>query len=163
LPEVTDGVAEWESTWTTAAAADHGTVTGASGRTAPDALVGHAWPAIFSCVADATTESGIPVVEGMLALVHLEHHVRLVTAADAGAGTWSLAAGTRLAITAHCDEVADTEMGRVVLVRAEIRDAAADAGEDGEGNLVATLFERFAIRGRNGDTPAQVNTTPLPT
>ena len=167
LPEVTDGVAEWESTWTTAAAADHGTVTGASGRTAPDALVGHAWPAIFSCVADATTESGIPVVEGMLALVHLEHHVRLVTAADADnaaeAGPSLLADGTRLAITAHCDEVADTEMGRVVLVRAEIRDAAADAGEDGEGNLVATLSERFAIRGRNGDTPAQVNTTPLPT
>lgn len=159
LPEVVDGVAEWESVWTTAAAADHGAVTGADSRTAPDALVGHAWPAIFAAVADATTESGVPVVEGMLALVHLEHHIRMV--ADAGAdGSGLPADGTRLAITAHADDVADTEMGRVVVVRAEIRDASAAAGES---SLVATLSERFAIRGRNGDTPAQVNTVPLPT
>ena len=61
LPEINDGVAEWESVWTTAAAADHGAVTGSNSRTAPDALVGHAWPAIFAAVADATTESGVPV------------------------------------------------------------------------------------------------------
>src|SRR5699024_9609576 len=98
---------------------DHGAVTGSNSRTAPDALVGHAWPAIFAAVADATTESGVPVVEGMLALVHLEHHVRLVTAADAAnaeaAGPSLLADGTSLAITAHADDVADTEMGRVVV------------------------------------------------
>ena len=167
LPEINDGVAEWESVWTTAAAADHGAVTGSNSRTAPDALVGHAWPAIFAAVADATTESGVPVVEGMLALVHLEHHVKLVSAADAdnaeAAGPSLLADGTRLAVTAHADDVADTEMGRVVVVRAEIRDADAEAGAEGDDNLIATLSERFAIRGRNGDTPAQVNTVPLPT
>lgn len=171
LPEVVDGVASCESTWTTAGAADHGAVTGAGPRTAPDALVGHAWPAIFAAVAEATTDAGVPVVEGMLALVHLEHHIRLVSAAGASAaaeaGPALLADATRLAITAHCDDVSDTEMGRVVVVRAEIRDADASAGADAGAGAgvepIAVLTERFAIRGRNGDQAARVNTVPLPT
>ncbi|MEJ5919302.1 fatty acid synthase subunit beta domain-containing protein [Corynebacterium sp. H78] len=146
LPEVVDGVATWETTWTATGAADHDAVTGATQATAPDALVGLAWPAIFSAVSSAKTETGIDVVEGMLALVHLEHHIRMAQELPAD--------GTALTITAHTDDVSDTEMGRVVVVRAEINDA---------NGLVATLSERFAIRGRNGNSTALVNTVPLPT
>lgn len=161
LPQVDDNIAYWESTWTASGAADHDSVTGATTSTAPDALVGHAWPAIFASVAKAQTESGIDVVEGMLALVHLEHHIRLAGQLPAD--------GTVMAITSHVDDVADTEMGRVVVVRAEIRAkgvrVAGDSGRHAanEDQLIATLSERFAIRGRNGSSTALVNTVPLPT
>ncbi len=150
LPEITDGIATWTSTWSTADTADYDTVTGANGATAPDVLVGYAWPAIFASVAAATTEDGIDVVEGMLSLVHLEHHVKLLGDLPAD--------GEVLTVTAHCDEVADTEMGRLVVVRAEV------SGElNGVDRDVATLSERFAIRGRNGAHTAKTNTTPFPT
>ncbi len=149
LAEVVDGVATWTSEWNPLDAADYDAVTsapGTKGETAPDILVGHAWPAIFSAVASARTSSGDDVVEGMLALVHLEHHIRLIDGLPKAA--------TTLSVTAHVDEVVDTDLGRIVVVRAEIA--------DGE-RQVATLSERFAIRGRNGSETARTNTVPFPT
>lgn len=149
LAEVTDGVATWQSQWNPLDAADYDAVTaapGTKGETAPDILVGHAWPAIFSAVSGATTESGAEVVEGMLALVHLEHHIRMLGDLPEQQ--------TTLTVTAHVDEVVDTDLGRVVVIRAEIADGERE---------VATLSERFAIRGRNGSETAKTNTVPFPT
>ena len=151
LANIVDGVAEWESVWDPMAMADYDAVTIAaagdeSQATVPDALVGHAWPAIFAAVAQARTETGIDVVEGMLALVHLEHHIRMIGALPQET--------TTLRISARVDEVVDTDLGRLVVVRAEVRDG---------GTLLATLSERFAIRGRNGGETARTNTVPFPT
>ncbi|AWB82546.1 3-oxoacyl-ACP synthase [Corynebacterium yudongzhengii] len=101
-------------------------------RTAPDVLVGKAWPAIFSAVAHAEIPGrpGQKVVEGMLNLVHLSHRIELTGEITPG----------KLDITAEATEVSDTPAGRVVEVIATIR------GE----NAQARLQERFAIRGRTG-------------
>lgn len=151
LADVVDGVAVWDSAWDPMAVADYDAVTiaaagGERQETVPDVLVGHAWPAIFAAVAQARTETGIDVVEGMLALVHLEHHIRLL-------GTLPQKE-TTLRVSARIDEVVDTDLGRVIVVRAEIRDG---------GHVIATLSERFAIRGRNGAATAKTNTVPFPT
>ena len=169
LVPVTNDVAQCTSMWNPIDAADYDAVTdmgtGVAAHTAPDVLVGHAWPAIFSAVAEARTADGVEVVEGMLSLVHLEHHIRMVSELPKEA--------TELVITAHVDEVSDTDLGRIVVVRAEIRDTAADANaaadsagaaaDDFDSSLIATLSERFAIRGRNGNATAQTNTVPFPT
>ena len=151
LADVVDGVAVWESAWDLMAVADYDAVTVAAAdddarATVPDVLVGHAWPAIFAAIAQARTEHGIDVVEGMLSLVHLEHHIRMFGALPQE--------NTTLRSSARVDEVVDTDLGRVVVVRAEIHN-----GDE----LLATLSERFAIRGRNGGQTARTNTVPLPT
>ncbi|MDO4911772.1 MAG: DUF1729 domain-containing protein [Corynebacterium sp.] len=97
---------------------------------APDVLVGYAWPAIFAAVKN----SG--VVEGMLDLVHLEHQIELDAALPEP--------GTELSIAAKTEAVADTDLGRVILVTATI---------EAEGTSLARLTERFAIRGRAGQEP----------
>ncbi|MDO4909377.1 MAG: DUF1729 domain-containing protein [Corynebacterium sp.] len=130
-----------EGTFTTtfngAQAADYAAVTAgmlgsdlAPAGLAPDVLVGYAWPAIFAAVKN----SG--VVEGMLDLVHLEHQIDLDAALPK--------AGTELSIAAKTEAVADTDLGRVILVTATI---------EAEGQSLARLTERFAIRGRSGNEP----------
>ena len=47
----------------------------------------------------------------------------------------------------------DTNIGRLILVRAEI---------DADGTRLATLSERFAIRGRRGTSTARTNSSALP-
>ena len=44
----------------------------------PDALVGRCWPAVFAAIGSAVTDTGFPVVEGLLSLVHLDHAAHLV-------------------------------------------------------------------------------------
>ena len=46
--------------------------------TVPDALVGLCWPAVFATIGAAVTEAGVPVVEGLLSLVHLDHAAHLL-------------------------------------------------------------------------------------
>ncbi|MFZ0139962.1 MAG: fatty acid synthase subunit beta domain-containing protein, partial [Aeromicrobium sp.] len=138
-PSVEDGLATVDVTWDPDLVADHAGVVGVDGRTdgttgVPDVLVGLAWPAVFAAVADSTTADGHPVVEGMLDLVHLDHAV------DVTAGLPQTT--TELSITASTASVADTDMGRVVTV-----DVVINAG----GRHLATLVERFAVRGRPGD------------
>lgn len=171
--------AEWTTTFTAAHSAQYQRVTSAAlprgvhaHGPAPDVLVGLAWPAIFSAVRHAhlpatqpaDSGSGAPdtrhsrsVVEGMLSLVHLEHHLTMGERSTENPAEQQLPApGTALKVTAHTDQVEDTDMGRLIVVRATITNAAT-------GQPVATLAERFVIRGRAGEATARTNTSILPT
>ena len=99
----------------------------------PDVLVGLAWPSVFAVLGEATTSHGIPVIEGMLDLVHLDHAIALN-------GTLPVAPSA-LTISSVIDSIEDTGFGRVVAVDVTV---SAASGE------IATLRERFAIRGRTG-------------
>ncbi|WP_074021009.1 fatty acid synthase subunit beta domain-containing protein, partial [Mycobacterium intracellulare] len=141
MPPVTDGTATVTVDWDPERVADHTGVTATFGEplapsltTVPDALVGPCWPAVFSAIGSAVTDTGIPVVEGLLSLVHLDHAAHMVGALPKSPA--------QLTITATALAAADTDMGRVVPVSVTI------AGADGE--VIATLDERFAILGRTG-------------
>ena len=127
--------------WDPERVADHTGVTATFGAplaptlsTVPDALVGRCWPAVFAAIGAATTESGFPVIEGLLSLVHLDHAIQLLKPLPRN--------HTRLVITATSGAAVDTEVGRVVPVTVNISDAG--------GTVYAVLEERFAIRGRTG-------------
>ncbi|WP_407686104.1 fatty acid synthase subunit beta domain-containing protein [Mycobacterium sp. HUMS_1102779] len=141
LPAVVDGTATVAVDWDPERVADHTGVTAIFGEplaptltTVPDALVGPCWPAVFAAVGAATTDTGVPVVEGLLSLVHLDHAARLVGPLPADRA--------QLVVTATASPAVDTDMGRVVGVSVSI----ATAG----GEVIATLDERFAILGRTG-------------
>ncbi len=144
LPPVTDGTATVTVDWDPERVADHTGVTATFGESlapsltaVPDALVGLCWPAVFAAIGSAVTDAGVPVVEGLLSLVHLDHAARVV------GGLPRVPA--QLTITATASLAFDTDMGRVVPVSVTIRDAAGAAGD-----VIATLEERFAILGRTG-------------
>ncbi len=127
--------------WDPDRVADHTGVTATFGAplaptlsTVPDALVGRCWPAVFAAIGGATTESGFPVVEGLLSLVHLDHAARLLKPLPRHQ--------TELIVTATASAAVDTEVGRVVPVTVNISDVG--------GAVLAVLEERFAIRGRTG-------------
>ncbi|MCQ9370865.1 DUF1729 domain-containing protein [Corynebacterium sp. 35RC1] len=150
LGEMRDGQAHWRTTITAADIADYNSVTAgylpsdlATRGTAPDVLVGKAWPAIFNAVRHA---QGGKVVEGMLSLVHLEHHITMLRELE-------LQGEHTLEVTARAEEVTDTTIGRIVVIRAEI---------SMDGTPLAKLSERMAIRGRRGDAVARTNTSALP-
>lgn len=141
LPPVTDGVARVTVDWDPEKVADHTGVTATFGEplapsltTVPDALVGRCWPAVFAAIGSAVTDTGVPVVEGLLNLVHLDHAVRMVDTLPA--------THAQLTITATALKALDTEVGRVVAVSVTV------AGPDSEA--IAVLEERFAILGRTG-------------
>ncbi len=141
LPPVYAGTATATAQWDPAEVADHTGVTATFGaplaptRTVvPDALVGKCWPAVFAAVGSAATDTGIPVVEGLLSLVHLDHAARLLGPLPKTA--------TSLVITATVRSVTDTGIGRAVPVSVTIADSS--------GTVLARLRERFAIRGRTG-------------
>ncbi|MHA2789700.1 fatty acid synthase subunit beta domain-containing protein [Corynebacterium sp. S7] len=150
LAPISDGIATWTTSLTRHDRADYDNVTAgylpAAAGGAPDVLVGKAWPAVFAAVADAKIPGTQDLaVEGMLSLVHLEHHLTMLAPLPEE--------DVELTITAHTDEVADTGLGRVVVVRAEI---------SADGEELATLSERFAIRGRAGKATATTNSSALP-
>lgn len=141
LPVVTDNVATVTADWDPEEVADHTGVTATFGAPlapgltlVPDALVGRCWPAVFSVIGAAITDDGIPVVEGLLSLVHLDHAAHLLAPMPAERA--------ELTVTATASAAVDTEVGRVVPVSVSITDA--------EGTELARLEERFAIRGRSG-------------
>lgn len=141
LPPVRDGAANVTVAWNPEQVADHTGVTATFGAplapglsTVPDALVGRCWPAVFAAIGSATTDAGFPVVEGLLSLVHLDHAAHLHAALPADPA--------ELTVTATASAAIDTEVGRVVPVSVTV--SAAD------GTVLATLEERFAIRGRTG-------------
>ncbi|WP_238473626.1 type I polyketide synthase [Nocardioides cavernaquae] len=120
------GVARWEPT----TGAEHAAATAAGGpatAVVPDALVGLVWPSVFGALAQRPD-----VVEGMLDLVHLDHALIGSVPVDA----------TDLDVDVQIRSVVDTEVGRVVTVDVDVA--------TGSGEPVATLVERFAIRGRTG-------------
>ncbi|BAX93677.1 type I polyketide synthase [Mycobacterium shigaense] len=141
LPTVTDGTTTVTVDWDPERVADHTGVTATFGErlapsltTVPDALVGHCWPAVFATIGAAVTEAGVPVVEGLLSLVHLDHAAHLV-------GTLP-AEPAQLTVTATAAAAIDTDLGRVVPVSVTV------TGPDGVA--IAALAERFAILGRTG-------------
>jgi fatty acid synthase len=137
LPAVAGGVAALTVPWSGDLLADHAGVT--SGTTAdlvPDALVGLAWPAVFAVIGAARTVAGEPVVEGMLDLVHLDHAVDV---------TGTPTDGADLAVRASVRSVEATDLGRVVTVDVTLAEGEA---------TVATLVERFCVRGRPGAADA---------
>ncbi|MEU6563907.1 fatty acid synthase subunit beta domain-containing protein [Nocardia nova] len=155
LPEIrsTDGthVAHVNLAWTPDMIADHAGVTGSGlpaglstiGRRVPDVLVGACWPAVFAVLgasrAEGANGSVSSVIEGMLDLVHLDHRVDLVRELPSDPAV--------LSVRAESGSVVDTDLGRVVEVRVTVG-VMRDHGL--ETPTVATLVERFAIRGRNG-------------
>ncbi|MCZ8378690.1 DUF1729 domain-containing protein [Mycobacterium sp. CPCC 205372] len=141
LPPVSGGSATVTVGWDPEQVADHTGVTATFGAplaptltVVPDALVGRCWPAVFAAVGSAATESGFPVVEGLLSLVHLDHAARLEAPLPTEVA--------ELTVTATASVATDTEVGRVVPVAVTVTTA--------DGTVVATLEERFAIRGRTG-------------
>lgn len=119
-----------------------------SATVSPDVLVGPAWPATFAVLAGAHTQSGEPVVEGFLDLVHLEHALSLKPV------TWELlrasaapgSAPLDLRYTAELEEVRDTPSGRLIDVS-----VAVTVAVHGEEHEFAQMHERFLITGRRGD------------
>src|ERR1700744_980724 len=145
LPAVSDGTATATVDWDPERVADHTGVTATFGErlapsltTVPDALVGLCWPAVFSAIGSAVTDAGVPVVEGLLSLVHLDHAAHLVAALPS--------VPAELIVTATASVATDTEVGRVVPISVTV--ASADR------TVLATMEERFAIRGRTG--PAEL-------
>ncbi len=140
LPEVVDGTAVTTADWSPELVADHIGVTSPTRRRrgdqltdpqevgVPDTLVGLAWPAVFACIG---------AIEGLLDLVHLDHRIELGGSLPTGT--------TRLAIAAERAGVSHTTAGQVIGVDVRISDGEV---------LVATLHERFMVRGRTG--PAEL-------
>lgn len=141
LPPVIDGTATVSVDWDPERVADHTGVTATFGEplapslnTVPDALVGPCWPAVFAAIGVAVTETGVPVVEGLLSLVHLDHAAHVMGALPG--------VPVELTVSATASVAVDTDMGRVVSVSVTITGA--------DGAVIATLEERFAILGRTG-------------
>ncbi len=108
----------------------------------PDVLVGPCWPAIYTALGTGRIANDYPVIEGLLNAVHLDHLVDLrVPLAE-------LANGRRIDVTSRCASIAESASGRIVTVELELYS---------EKQLVATMVERFAIRGRQSGT-----NTPVP-
>ena len=145
LPELIGGSTTVTVDWDPERVADHTGVTATFGSplaptlsTVPDALVGRCWPAVFAAIGDAVTDTGFPVVEGLLSLVHLDHAARLLKPLPRNPA--------QLFVTATSSVAVDTEVGRVVPITVNVSDAT--------GAVLAVLEERFAIRGRTG--PAEL-------
>ncbi|GAB7148362.1 type I polyketide synthase [Mycobacterium riyadhense] len=141
LPPVKDGTATLAVNWDPERVADHTGVTATFGEplapsltTVPDALVGPCWPAVFAAIGSAVTDAGVPVLEGLLSLVHLDHAAHVVGKLPTDP--------TQLTVVATASAATDTDMGRVVPVSVTV------TGPDGA--VIATLDERFAILGRTG-------------
>ncbi|MGB9227211.1 fatty acid synthase subunit beta domain-containing protein, partial [Mycobacterium sp.] len=141
LPEVIDGTATVTVDWDPERVADHTGVTATFGEplapgltTVPDALVGLCWPAVFAAIGSAATEAGVPVLEGLLSLVHLDHAAHVVGKLPA--------VPAQLTVVATASKAVDTDMGRVVPVSVTVADS--------DGTAIANLGERFAILGHTG-------------
>ena len=136
LPEIVDGTAVLRTTFTPDLVADHIGVTSPDRtrrgdavadpqeQAVPDTLVGLAWPAVFASIGS---------VEGLLDLVHLDHRIEIVNGLPD--------AESELTIAATRGDVVDTTAGHVIAV-----DVTVSAGDA----VVATLHERFMVRGRVG-------------
>ncbi len=143
LPELVEapagGCATRTVAWSPDLAADHAAVTDPVRRrreertepetgTVPDALVGLAWPAVFACIGP---------VEGLLDLVHLDHRIE-IAGPEVLAG---LEQAKPVTVTASRAGVTHTGAGQVIEVHGELTSA---------DQQLATLHERFLVRGRGG-------------
>ena len=121
---------------------DHEAATGGAlpddlvpSRIAPDALVGPAWPAIYTALGSVYVE-GFPIIEGLLNAVHLDHLIELeVSEEELLAHT-----GQRISLTSWAEDYKESASGRVVTIH------VVHSAQD--GTVLAREVERFAIRGR---------------
>ena len=117
---------------------DHEAATGAAlpttlqpSRIAPDALVGPAWPAIYTALGSVYVK-GYPVIEGLLNAVHLDHLIELeVNEEDLLKHT-----GETITLKSWAEDYFESASGRVVTIH--VTHTAAD------GTLLARETERFA-------------------
>ena len=105
-------------------------------RIVPDALVGPAWPTIYSALGSVMVD-GYPVIEGLLNAVHLDHLIEL----DLSTDDLQKYVGTRINLTGWAEDYAESASGRVVTIYI-IHNAQ-------DGTKIAHETERFAIRGRS--------------
>ncbi|WP_103064468.1 type I polyketide synthase, partial [Actinomyces qiguomingii] len=129
--------------------ADHAAVTAdalpttlAGAPLVPDALLGPCWPVVYAALG-SVVEDGMPLIEGLLGAVHLDHTIDLrrplaELASDAGPDRVIQVDGWVAALE-------ESSAGRVVDVRLQLTDTA-------DGGLVALMRERFAVRGRASGT-----------
>ncbi|MDU0347397.1 fatty acid synthase subunit beta domain-containing protein, partial [Actinomyces sp. MRS3W] len=129
--------------------ADHAAVTAdalptslAAAPLVPDALLGPAWPVVYAALG-SVVEDGMPLIEGLLGAVHLDHTIDLrrplaQLAREAGPDCV-------IQVDGWVAGLEESSAGRVVDVRLQLTDAA-------DGTLVALMRERFAIRGRASGT-----------
>jgi fatty acid synthase len=147
LPQVHHGVARATAAWMPSMASGHTAVTAAGladdrhpSGPVPDVLMGACWPSVFAVLGSAQTDSGVRVVEGMVDLVHLDHRIDVTAALPAESSAFI--------VRAELVGVTDTDVGRVVEVTVRVQSSGAhDLGVAD----IATMTERFAIRGRLGD------------
>ena len=145
LPEVVDGTAVVHADWSTDLVADHIGVTSPKRtrrgdavadpqeQAVPDALVGLAWPAVFAAIGP---------VEGLLDLVHLDHRIEVAPGFER---LEHEGVRTELSLAATRAGVLETTAGRVISV-----DVRVSEGDAKDGQSLATLHERFMVRGRVG-------------
>lgn len=105
-------------------------------RIVPDALVGPAWPTIYSALGSVMVD-GYPVIEGLLNAVHLDHLIEL----DLSTDDLQKYVGTRINLTGWAEDYSESASGRVVTIHI-IHNAQ-------DGTKIAHETERFAIRGRS--------------
>ena len=132
--------------------ADHGAVTANALPTTlspaplvPDALLGPCWPVVYAALG-SVVEDGMPLIEGLLGAVHLDHTIDLhrpLAELRAQAGP-----GTVVQVDGWVASLEESSAGRVVDVRLQLTDAT----EGAHGDLIALMRERFAIRGRASGT-----------
>ncbi|SPT54031.1 3-oxoacyl-[acyl-carrier-protein] synthase 2 [Actinomyces bovis] len=125
--------------------ADHAAVTAdalpaslSAAALVPDALLGPCWPVVYAALG-SVVEDGMPLIEGLLGAVHLDHTVDLrlpLAELSAWAGPEA-----QVQVDGWVAALEESSAGRVVDVRLELADVAT-------GQLVALMRERFAIRGR---------------
>ncbi|MEK0226286.1 fatty acid synthase subunit beta domain-containing protein [Bifidobacterium mongoliense] len=102
----------------------------------PDALVGPAWPAIYTALGSVYVH-GFPVIEGLLNAVHLDHLIELETTQQVLLSH----VGERIALTSWAEPYRESASGRIVTIH------VVHAAQD--GTVLARETERFAIRGRS--------------
>ena len=101
----------------------------------PDALVGPAWPAIYTALGSVYSGQ-TPIIEGLLNAVHLDHSIELLVD-EARLQSYY---GQTVSLTSWAEDYAESSAGRVVTIHVE--HVASD------GTPLAHETERFAIRGR---------------
>ncbi|MDD7587042.1 MAG: DUF1729 domain-containing protein [Corynebacterium glucuronolyticum] len=130
----------------------HGSTTGAAlgddqQAIVTDAILGPCWPAIYAALGSGRVD-GMPVIEGLLQAVHLDHsalvHVPLESLL-----------GQTISVISWADSIEESRSGRVVTVKLQLFADERDAGtENGVDSPVIEFVERFAIRGRAFGTQA---------
>ncbi|MCT1564077.1 type I polyketide synthase [Corynebacterium glucuronolyticum] len=128
----------------------HGSTTGAAlgqdqQQIVTDALLGPCWPAIYAALGSGRVD-GMPVIEGLLQAVHLDHSARVHVPIDS-------LLGQRISVISWADSIEESRSGRIVTVKLELF-VSSDEAEAKKTTPVIEFTERFAIRGRAFGTQA---------